>query len=156
MTYLSKHMFFALFLGLFLAAQAEAQEKTMYKWTDENGVVHFTDVRPQEQQGQQVQEQVIPMDEAPATPNPYSQSATTEPTLGEQKRAELAQKHQENEANRAMASAECAAWQAELDRLEPNRRVFFTNEQGETERMDDVERTNRVAELKAQIARNCK
>jgi hypothetical protein len=152
MTYLSKRMFFALFLGLFLAAQAEAQEKTMYSWTDENGVVHFTDVRPQ---GQQVQEQLIPMDEPPSAPGPYSQSATTEPTLGEQRRAEVAQKHQEYEADKAMTSAECAAWQAELDRLEPNRRVFFTNEQGETERMDDVARTNRVAELKAQIARNC-
>ena len=54
-----------------------------------------------------------------------------------------------------MKSAQCAAWQAEVDRLEPNRRVFFTNEQGETERMDDVERTNKVAELKSQIARNC-
>ena len=43
-----------------------------------------------------------------------------------------------------------------MDRLEPNRRVFFTNEQGETERMDDVARTNRVAELKAQIAKNCR
>jgi hypothetical protein len=156
MTYLSKRMFFALFLGLFLAAQAEAQEKTMYRWTDENGVVHFTDVRPQEQQGQQVQEQVIPTDEPPAAPSPYSQSATTEPTLGEQRRAEITQKHQEYEVNEAMTSAECAAWQAEVDRLEPNRRVFFTNEQGETERMDDVERANRVAELKAQIARNCK
>lgn len=156
MTYLSKRIFFALFLGLFLAAQAEAQEKTMYSWTDENGVVHFTDVRPQEQQGQQVQEQLIPMDEAPAAPNPYSQSATTGPTLGEQRRAEVAQKHQEYEVDKAMTSAECAAWQAEVDRLEPNRRVFFTNEQGETERMDDVERANRVAELKAQIARNCK
>ena len=153
MTYLSKRMFFALFLGLFLAAQAEAQEKTMYSWTDENGVVHFTDVRPP---GQQVQEQLIPMDEPPSAPSPYSQSATTEPTLGEQKRVELAQKHQEYEADKAMTSVECAAWKAELDRLEPNRRVFFTNEQGETERMDDVERTNRVAELKAQIARNCK
>jgi hypothetical protein len=51
---------------------------------------------------------------------------------------------------------ECTAWQAEVDRLEPNRRVFYTNDEGETVRMDDVERTNRVANLKSQIAKNCK
>jgi hypothetical protein len=33
--------------------------------------------------------------------------------------------------------------------------VFFTNEAGETERMDDVERTNQVAEARAFIEANC-
>jgi len=51
--------------------------------------------------------------------------------------------------------AECAAKSAEVAELEPHRRVFFTNEEGETERMDDVERTNRVAEAKAFIEKNC-
>ena len=77
----------------------------MYSWTDENGVVYFSDIKPE---GQEAQSRVIPQG------------------------------------------------QAELDRLEPHRRVFFTNEKGETERVDDVERANKVAQLKAQIAKNCK
>jgi len=82
MTHSIRYVFIALLFGYFLIAQAEAQQQKMYSWTDENGVVHFSDVQPE---GQQAQEQ-----------------------------------------------------------------------QGETERMDDVERTDRVAELKSQIAQNCK
>jgi hypothetical protein len=34
--------------------------------------------------------------------------------------------------------------------------VFSTNEKGETERMDDVVRTDRVAELRDLIGNNCR
>ena len=139
-------------LCVLLAGIAGAQEKKMYSWTDENGTVHFTDRQPE---GKQVQEIDIPPDSAPAATNPYPAS-DSEPSLAQQKREEIARKSDENQANQAMNSAQCAAWQAELERLEPNRRVFYTNDQGETERMDDVERTNRVADLKSQIAKNCK
>jgi hypothetical protein len=55
-----------------------------------------------------------------------------------------------------MTEQNCSAWEAELERLEPSRRVFYTNEEGETERMDDVARTDRVAELKSLIDRDCR
>ncbi len=133
---------------------ADAQAKELYRWTDENGVVHFADTKPE---GQEVQTQTISEEQPPQGENPYQQgAAATGPTLGEQRREEIAQRNEAAEASRANSEAECAAWQAEVDRLEPNRRVFFTNEQGETERMDDVVRANRVSELKAQISRNCK
>ncbi len=133
---------------------ADAQAKELYRWTDENGVVHFADTKPE---GQEVQSQTIPEEQPPQGDNPYQQgSAETGPSLGEQRREEITQKNKEANAASAISDAECAAWQAEVDRLEPNRRVFLTNEKGETERMDDVARTNRVAELKAQISRNCK
>ena len=42
-------------------------------------------------------------------------------------------------------------------RRAPETRIIpYTDENGETVRMDDVERTNRVAELKAQIAASCR
>ena len=82
-------------------------------------------------------------------------NAANEPTLGQKRREEVGQKHQQAEASQAMNNAQCATWQAEVDRLEPHRRVFFTNEEGETERMDDVERANNVAQLKSQIVKNC-
>ena len=132
---------------------ADAQAKELYRWTDENGVVHFADTKPA---GQEVETQSIPQEQAPQGDNPYQQgSAATGPSLGEQRREEIAQRNDAAQASRAISEAECAAWQAEVDRLEPTRRVFLTNAQGETERMDDVVRANRVAELKAQIARNC-
>lgn len=139
-------------LGLIVIVDAQSQGKKMYSWTDENGTVHFSEVAPE---GQAVQEQNIPQAEQSSASSPYPQAAAG-PSPAEQKRQDIAQKHQEAQVNNAINSAECAAWQAEVDRLEPNRRVYFTNDQGETERMDDVERVNRVAQLKSNIASNCK
>ena len=141
-----------LFVGLTVAVTAMAQDQKMYSWTDENGTVHFSDTQPE---GQNYQEKIIPQETAPATDNPYH-DVDTGPSAAEQRRADIARKSEEAQVNKAVNSAQCSAWQAEVARLEPNRRVFSTDEQGETVRMDDVERTDRVAELKAQIAKNCK
>ncbi len=138
--------------GMAAVSSVQAQEKKMYSWTDENGTVHFTDSRPE---GLQVQEQIIPVEKSPASTDPYAQAGTSGVSAAEQKRMELAEKRKEYEANKATTEAECAAWQAEVDRLEPNRRVFYQNEEGETVRMDDQVRADRVDGLKAQIARKC-
>lgn len=138
-------------LALAQAGDAFSQDQKMYQWTDQDGVVHFSDMAPE---GQDVQARDLPEDLAPATASPYQ--GASEPSAAQQRREEIARNTEAAKAKKAARAAECAAWQTEVDRLEPNRRVFYTNEQGETERMDDVARTNRVAELKAQIARNCR
>lgn len=141
----------ALCAALFAPDHALAQEMKMYQWTDEDGVVHFSDTAPV---GMDVPPTDIPLDEAPAGANPYEDVAS-EPSAAQQQREEIARQSEENRAEQANLDSRCAAWRAEVERLEPNRRVFTTNDQGETERMDDVVRTDRVAELKAQIAENC-
>lgn len=144
-------LLFAVLVVFVLAAQGQAQEKKMYSWTDENGTVHFSETRPD---GQQATEQLIPAaDQKPST-SPYA-TMDSGPSVAEQRRQEIAQKHEQARVNQAENSAQCASWEAELDSIEPNRRVFFTNEQGETERMDDVKRTDRVDELKSLMAKNC-
>jgi hypothetical protein len=137
---------------LFAAVFAEAQDTKMYSWTDENGTVHFSDTKPQ---GQNFEEKRITQDTAGVAGTAYQQGDSGSSTA-QQKREEIARKSQEAQVNSAINNVQCSAWQAELERIEPNRRVYFTNDAGETERMDDVERVNRVAELKAQIARNCR
>lgn len=141
----------ALCAALAMPGSGLAQEKQMYQWTDQDGVVHFSDVAPE---GMDVPAQNIPLNDKPAGLG-NQQDVPTGPSAAQQRREEIAQKSAEGKANRAAMDAQCAAWRAEVDRLEPNRRVFYTNEEGETERMDDVARTDQVAELKAQIAKNC-
>ncbi len=148
----AKIMVFIILAGLFLAAHSVAQEKKMYRWTDENGVVHYSDVQPQ---GQSAQEQQIPMDRSPGTSNPDSAASIAAPSIAEQKRQDIADKADQAKAAKAANAAKCSAWKSEVQQLEPNRRVFYTNDQGETERMDDVARTDRVKELKSLIAQNC-
>lgn len=145
-------LFLAALFGFLLASVSEAQEKTMYTWTDENGVVHFSDIEPQ---GQQAREEAIPRNESPGSPDPYASQAMSDPNYADALRKQIAADNEVARRKEADRSTKCASWQAELSRLEPNRRVFYTNEQGETERMDDVERSNRVSELKSQIAHNC-
>jgi hypothetical protein len=132
--------------------QISAQEKKMYRWTDENGTVHFSEIAPE---GRQVKEQILPATDQAASSSPDA-TTQTGPSYAEQRRQDIAQKRQEAKVNQAVNTAQCEAWKSEVARLEPNRRVFFTNDQGETERMDDVVRTNRVAELKGLIAKNCR
>ncbi|MFC1696042.1 DUF4124 domain-containing protein [Pseudomonadota bacterium] len=152
MKHVTIRLLFAVLVVFVLAAQGEAQEKKMYSWTDENGTIHFSESKPA---GQDVMEQTIPAGDQQPSSNPYA-TTDTGPSAADQRRQEIAQKREQAQMNQAVNSAQCASWKAEVDRLEPNRRVFFTNEQGETERMDDVKRTDRVAELKSLMAKNCK
>ena len=147
----SFHWLNMLLLALACALALPALGGELYRWTDENGVVHFSETPPADRD---VAAESMPFDSAPAAP---AAEAGTEAgvSAAQQRREDISRKHEEARANAALEDAECAAWRAELERLEPNRRVFFTNEQGETERMDDVARTDRVAELKSLIAGNC-
>lgn len=154
-----KNVFLSLVLavsGFGVLTTAVAQKGTMYSWTDENGVVHFSDQAPE---GRDVQAQALPESPPPGSVNPLDSGAApaedAPPSAAQQRRDEIAQRAQENRELQATNQAQCEAWQAELDRIEPNRRVFFTNDEGETERMDDVVRTDRVAELHRLISENC-
>lgn len=137
-------------LGVSVSAHAEK----MYQWTDENGVVHFSDQKPK---GKDFKTVDIPTSPAPGSVSPLQGTEEGEPapSAAQQRRDDIARSREEARDKQAANEAQCAAWQAEVDRLEPHRRVFFTNEEGETERMDDVERTNTVAELRKKLADNC-
>ena len=138
---------------LSVTTNAIGQSRQMYSWTDENGVVHFTDSRPE---GEEVTIHDIPDSEPQADGSPQQQpEAADETSLGQQRREELNQARQETRQAQDLKVVECTAMRAEVQALEPNRRVFYQNEEGETERMDDVERANRVAEAKAFIEQNC-
>lgn len=142
------------FLACFMAIAASAQSKEMYQYTDENGTVVFTDQKPANQEAKSME---IPSNPVPQGDNPYATAnLPTGPSAAEQRREEIVHNKQQAQQAQAVNQAQCATWQAEVDRLEPNRRVFYTNDKGETERMDDVERVNKVAALKRQIAANCK
>ena len=134
------------------ALPAGAGAAQVYSWTDEDGVVHFSDRQPM---GQDAQVEDMPDQAPPAGPSPYADTQSGS-NAAQQRRDEIESKARESQAKQAEIDRNCRAWQDEVDRLEPNRRVFYTNEQGETERMDDVARTDRVAELKSLIAQNCR
>lgn len=132
---------------------ALAQSGEMYQYTDENGTVVFTDQKPA---NADAQKKAIPASTPPQGDNPYADAVQKdEPSAAQAKRDQIASNRQQRREEQAKMEAQCAAWQAEVDRLEPNRRVFYTDESGETVRMDDEERVQTVADLKQKIADNC-
>jgi hypothetical protein len=156
----------ALLLGFFWLSTVCAAE--VYTWTDENGVSHFSDVPPESGDSQQINVEDSPppgtdsayaVDEtsAPGSPaesgDPASQSTESR---AQQLRDQLAEERKERKESQAKTAAECAKNQQLVEQLEPARRVYYTDDEGEEARMDDEQRVGMVEEAKAFIAKNCK
>ena len=143
----------------------------IYKWTDENGLVHFGDRPPQGQQAQSIStpEAAWPdngeIESAPETPQAAPADASNDTATDEQEPVPLtaAQARREKMANerkeRSEAQGEmermCQKHRKRLTQMEPARRVFYTNEQGESVRMDDDMRMKLIEEDRSYINENC-
>lgn len=139
----------------------------VYTWTDENGVVHFSDSRPQsgESQTLQLEEAYRPgttgaypvKGEEATAPTAAAADGAEEKTLSaaEERRQNLARERNERRAAKEENDLLCQQHRQRVEQLEPHRRVFYTDENGKTARMDDVERVNAVQESKDFIAKNC-
>lgn len=145
--------------------------ENIYRWTDENGVVHFGDRPPEGQQAQ-----AIPIPDAPpseAADNDMAPEQSDAPVPGEEsndasveeepvpltaaqaRRAKMAKDREERQIAQAEIDTMCQKHRKRVEQMEPYRRVFYTNEQGESVRMDDDLRIQLVEESKAYIAENC-
>jgi len=170
---------------LAVAGPVQSQENQIYTWTDENGVVHYVDTAPDnpkavsmeapeayypgtadaypsgdETGGSQADQASSQPSESADNPGDEQNSAQNgagaeEVSYAEQRRREIARKREESRLAQLERDRKCAAAREQVETLEPHRRVFFTNDQGEVERMDDVERVGKVEEAKKQMAKYC-
>lgn len=147
---------------LAVAAAANAQGKKVYTWTDENGVVHFVDTPPENPNAVSID---APEAYRPGTEGVYEQAdaeAATEQADPESAESYADQKRKDLAADRAKAQAAeeerkkvCAEATQKLAQLEPARRVYYTNSQGETERLNDAVRVEMIEEQQALVDQNC-
>lgn len=140
----------------------------VYTWTDQAGVVHFSDLPPLTENARVMEVEDVyrpgssgayPAAEGTtAAPSVEDDNPMTEnpATLAQQRRAQLAKDREARKEKMAETAEMCKKYEQLLARLEPARRVFYTNEQGEQVRMDDNERVERITESKDYIAKNCK
>jgi len=145
-----------------------AYAKEIYTWTDQSGVIHFSDLPPESGNSQLIQVEDVysprsagayPVeDTAAAAPPGENDDPVTEnpPSLAQQLRDQLASDRKERREARAETAALCEKNRQFLARMEPARRVMYTNEQGEEVRMDDEQRVNLIKEAEDFIAKNCK
>jgi len=157
-----------LLLSLAIVFSAGLAASEVYTWTDESGTVHYSDTprADGETQALEVEEIYRPgsADAYTAPPTPPDAAAGTAPPAAEetpqsaaqQRRESIARDREERREAQAEIDRMCALHRQRLEQMEPSRRVFYTDAQGESVRMDDDKRVALIEESKAYLAENCK
>lgn len=133
----------------------------VYKWTDKDGVIHFSDVKPASAQSQTINMQDTPgqagySPPAPATAAPEEGDAAEQTmTAAQQRREEMAERRKEHREEQAEIEKMCKRHSQRLEQMEPARRVYYTDDNGQEVRMDDVQRVSLIEESRNYLAENC-
>ena len=145
-----------LFATLVLSATQAVAKDEIYRWVDENGVVHFGD-RPDGQTNSEVIEiKSDPGTSAPAYSAPTAtDSSQQEPSVAEKIRIDRAERRKEAAEQQEAIDAGCEQRHQLVAQLEPSTRVIVEYEDGSIGRLDDNERLETLAEAKAYIAEKC-
>lgn len=137
----------------------------VYTWTDENGVLHYSDTPRTNGPAETIEAEeayrpgsvdAYPAPAAPQEAQSVTGSAEAPQSAAEARREELARRREERREAQAETDRLCARHRQRLEQMEPSRRVFYTDEAGETVRMDDEQRVALVAESRAFIEQNCR
>lgn len=141
-----------MFLGLLaFASHADAD---LYKWTDGQGKVHYTDQPPT------VNAQTIKSPSAGQveTTNQATQSLNAKDQAYQKRRkeADVAQAKAEKEAEQARVKREnCGNAQKNLSTLQNTPRVYTTDAAGQRTFMDDSARANAMANTQKSVSEFC-
>lgn len=127
----------------------------VYKWTDENGVTHYTETPPPSDYEAELQElEEFERTETPAL-EPNENLSGEELSAADLRRQEMAAAHKARAEDQALAEQLCQDARERLEAIEPSRRVYYTDENGETVRMDDEARVAEIERIKALLDENC-
>jgi len=153
---------------LAVAWSSAATMAQVYTWTDADGTVHYSDTPRADGQMETVEVEEIYRPgsvagpaapaEVPTETSGAAPEAETEVPLSaaEQRRQEIANERSERREQQAEAERLCGLHRQRLEQMEPARRVFYTDDQGESVRMDDDQRMALIDESKAFLAKNCR
>ena len=132
-------------------------QDTIYRWVDEDGVVHYTN-QPNDRAGSEIismKDDGGESSQATAAPAEPVSNQPTAPSIAQQKREARAEQRRQAAEQQAAIAEGCAQRRQLLARLEPSPRVMVEYEDGSVARMDDNERLEMLAEAKAYIAEKC-
>jgi hypothetical protein len=171
-TALRRGSFRALLCALALFGCHAATAAEVYTWTDENGTVHYSDAPPESGQSSTLQvEEIYRPGSADAYARPAAAPAEapmeaaddaaapapeTPASAAQQRREQIARERAERQEEAAEAERLCALHRQRVEQMEPARRVFYEDEQGESVRMDDDQRMALIDESKQYLSRNCR
>jgi len=140
----------------------------IYSWTDENGTVHYSETPPANGEMATLEVEEIyrpgtadttatPVDEPEAASAASPEEEPAAPlSAAEQRRQKIAEDRAERQAKEAETEQLCARHRQRLEQMEPARRVFYTDAEGESVRMDDDLRMSLIDESRDYLDKNCK
>ena len=146
---------------------SSAAATEVYTWTDKDGIVHYSDAPLNDGESQKIEVEgayppgttdAYPSSEesaAPATVSSQAGDGESPQSAAQQRREQIAESREERREAKAENDQLCAKHRQRLTQVEPARRVFYTNEKGESVRMDDDRRMELIEEDKEFIAKNC-
>ncbi|MBT8061064.1 MAG: DUF4124 domain-containing protein [Xanthomonadales bacterium] len=156
---------------LLLAGSAAWSASQIYRWVDDQGVVHFGSIVPEgvEATPVGVRPNTVPSVSAPSVkPSENAEPASEDGaasdaqaaedesvSYAEQRRRARAEKAREQAQQAEKRAKECDLMRRQLAVLEPSPRVMIRGEDGTVQRLDDDKRLEALDETKAFLAANC-
>ena len=149
-------IFMAVLVGtLGLSATDTLAKDEVYRWVDEDGVVHFSELPDGQNNAEPVTIQKSPGAASSPAPADTSQQEEPQPSYAQQRRDERAKKRKEDTLRAEEIAAGCAQRRQLVAQLEPSTRVIIRLEDGTVTRMDDNKRLETLGEAKDYIAEKC-
>ena len=138
--------------ALLALAPALAAADQVYKWTDEQGHVHFSQTPPPSTKAQQVTVNVSAPD-----PQSLQNEQQLQQQLADKDKAakDAAAKDQKDPNAEALKKVECDDLRTQLAALQQGGRAATVDEQGHVTYLDDAARAKQIATIQAQMAKNC-
>ncbi|KTT27910.1 DUF4124 domain-containing protein [Pseudomonas rhizoryzae] len=144
--------------ALALACGLSVQAAQVYKWTDDKGVTHFSAQPPDGQKANEVDVKVAPQinggGSAPTYKMPNGAQQPSVSNDAQQQELDRKVKAQVRE-DQAKLKAQCDQARQNLAQLRNNPRILVQSGRGETRRLTEEERQQRLAETQLSIEQNC-
>ncbi len=155
-----------LFLSLFIAVQATAEEAEYYTWVDENGVVNYAERNPQGYQAEYVTRSkrfgfsanaFAETDAATETQTSQTSNDEATPDLAsdEAYQQEMAQLERDLAEEEAIRTSNCRVGRLNVTRLSNFSRVRVEDENGEVRILSDEEKQSRLKAAQKTVEENC-
>jgi len=142
---------FVLALGLLVAAAPAVG--ALYKWTDANGRVVYSDQPPPPS----VKSEILNAAPPPVNPNALKENAAKDVELRQRQllRAEQDKKSEKDGADAAKKAELCAQVRGQMKTYESETPVFRFNEKGERVLVDDAARAKEIERLQTLLRERC-
>jgi hypothetical protein len=132
-----------------------ASKDTIYKWVDDNGEVHYTQVPPQNREYETLKQASAPADDPDRIRSGLKEQVDAMDKAQEERKEEVKDAEQwSNIQKRRRENCEIA--KKNLANLHQGGNKAFMTPDGEVIRLTDDERQRRIDEANKQIEENCK